>query len=79
MSNINEERFCVQAVALYCHITRQSVYNRAKHLNIRTNRLGYTPEQVRMINEYYKMRSRPHKLSEDEIRRQYQRLTELLK
>lgn len=79
MSNINEERFSAKAIALYCHINHRTVYNRASRLNIRTDRLGFTAEQARMINEYCKMSSRPHKFSEDEIRRQYQRLTELLK
>lgn len=78
MSNINEERFSAKAVALYCHIKCTTVYTRAKKLNIRPDG-GFTAEQVRMINEYCKTRGRPHKLSEDEIRRQYQLLTELLK
>lgn len=79
MSNINEERFSAKAIALYCHIRPRTVYNRASRLKIRTNQRGFTAEQVRMINEYSKMRGRPHKFSEDEIRQQYQRLKELLK
>lgn len=78
MSNINEERFSAKAVALYCHITPATVYNRAARLNIRKDRTGYTSEQARMINEYLRGR-RFGKLTEDDIRRQYQRLTELLK
>jgi hypothetical protein len=79
MSNINEERFSAKAIALYCHIGPRTVYNRASRLKIRTDRCGFTVEQVRMINEYCKMRGRPRKFSEDEIRQQHQRLTELLK
>lgn len=79
MSSINEERFSAKAIALYCHIRPETVYNRAARLKLRTDRLGFTAEQARMIIEYCKLRGRPHKFSEDEIRQQYQRLTELLK
>lgn len=79
MSNTSEERFSAKAIALYCHIRPEVVYNRAARLKLRTDRLGFTTEQARMIIEYCKLRGRPHKFSEDEIRQQYQRLTELLK